>query len=226
MYIIIGNSPKRVELKDLGDCVYYKQQKVFTDRQYEKSNDLKSAIERKDLLILRKIEEIKDTSDYPVEVTTGVSLDPTSDISSKIDILLEKIYKLEKIVESKTPQDVNLFSDLLSRIEKIEKNLTNIDFSSFKKALMEKKEDINSNKDIESITKEIIDRLENVITQKIDGTKNDNKELEQKSEEVYVPNIIVEDANSNIKLEVRTIENSDNISESLKKLKELKSKSK
>jgi len=41
-----------------------------------------------------------------------------------------------------------------------------------------------------------------------------------------VPSITVEDGNTHIKLNVRSIESGDSVSDSLRKLKELKSKSK
>lgn len=221
MYIIIGNSPRKVELKDLGDCVYYKQQKIYTDSQYESSEDLKKAIERKDLLVLKKVEENKDSSikENVVDVFLDSTKYPSKDISNKIDLLLEKMYKLEECVKQGASPNNDLFFDIINRIEKIEKNLTNVDSGTFKESIVkENEEKLN----IEDVTKKIIDRLETLLNSKIER-KEEKREI---AEDVYVPNIVVEDANSNIKLEVRAVENSDNITESLRKLKELKSKSK
>jgi hypothetical protein len=224
MYIIIGNSPRKVELKDLGDCVYYKQQKIYTDAQYQSSEDLKKAIERKDLLILKKVEETKDlylNKDKDLNISFNSSENSSKDVSNKIDLLLEKIYNLEKNIEQKSSPSNELLLDILDRIEKLEKNLTNIDFNTFKESI--KKE--NNNIDIEKVTKEIINNLKVVLNQKDYKDEKEIEDFNYEKEEVYVPNIVVEDATSNIKLEVRTVENNNNISESLKKLKELKFKS-
>lgn len=46
MVTVIGNSPERVEIDDLGEIIYYRQIKDFTDEEYKKSRDLKKAINK------------------------------------------------------------------------------------------------------------------------------------------------------------------------------------
>lgn len=40
MVRILGNSPERVRIKDLNDVIYYKQQKDYSDQEFEGSKDL------------------------------------------------------------------------------------------------------------------------------------------------------------------------------------------
>jgi hypothetical protein len=44
MIRIIGNSTERVRIPDLGDTVYYRQVKEYTDQEYESSKDLQRAV--------------------------------------------------------------------------------------------------------------------------------------------------------------------------------------
>jgi len=46
MVRVLGNSAERIEIKDLGEFIYYHQIKDFTDQQYEKSKDLKNEINK------------------------------------------------------------------------------------------------------------------------------------------------------------------------------------
>ena len=56
MIRVLGNSPERVELKDLYDVVYYKQLKEFSDQQHENSKDLKKALGKGRLIIIDRNE--------------------------------------------------------------------------------------------------------------------------------------------------------------------------
>jgi len=56
MVRILGNSPERVELKDLNDIVYYRQLKEYTDQQYESSKDLKREIQKGSVIKIDKKE--------------------------------------------------------------------------------------------------------------------------------------------------------------------------
>lgn len=54
MVRILGNSPERVQIRDLGDVIYYKQQKDYTDQEFESSRDLKKEIQKGNLTILER----------------------------------------------------------------------------------------------------------------------------------------------------------------------------
>lgn len=58
MVRIIGNSPERVPISDLGDVIYYRQIKDYSDEEYKNSVDLKKAIRQGKV---SKIEEKKSS---------------------------------------------------------------------------------------------------------------------------------------------------------------------
>jgi len=228
MYYVIGNSPKKVELKDLNDCIYYKQQKVYTDSQFERSVDLKRAIDRKILVVLKKSEDKLGSFDaHAAIVSSDIKIPepiPLPKEDSKIEVLLNKVQELEKSLKDKpSSQDNTLLLAILDRLERLEKNPTAVDISTIQEALKGLEAKIQNNKDNKS--DDILNKLEGIITRSgmsISSIPEDNRRVE----DIYVPNITVEDAKSHIKLEVRKIDTGDSVSESLRKLKELKSKSK
>lgn len=65
MVRIMGNSSERVPIKDLGDVVFYKQLKEYTDQEYEKSKDLKEALNRGKIIIIEKAEIPRGSVDIP-----------------------------------------------------------------------------------------------------------------------------------------------------------------
>lgn len=54
MVRILGNSLERVRIRDLGDVIYYKQEKDYTDQEYESSKDLKKEVKKGNLTILER----------------------------------------------------------------------------------------------------------------------------------------------------------------------------
>jgi hypothetical protein len=228
MYFVIGNSPKRVELKDLNDCVYYKQQKVFSDSQYQSSVDLKRAIERKSLIVLKKSEDSTGSFDADTVIVSSDIKSPEPESSPQVDLLLNKIRDLEKRLENQPPStpashNNDALAIILDRLERLEKSPAAIDTSamtSIQEALKGIETKMQDNK-----SDGLLEKLEGIISRS-GGSSTPVQEENRRVEDIYVPNIRVEDANSHIKLEVRTIDTGDSVSDSLKKLKELKSKSK
>lgn len=250
MYLVIGNSPKKVELKDLKDCVYYKQQKVYSDDQYRKSSDLQNAIKRNNLIVLKQSEDKNASFDIPtigvpseIEIKNSSSekydmdellerIRSSSPDIQKFDQLIDRIQNLEKALQKKEGKleistNENLFEKLLERLDKLEKNSSsnNVSDNSSLELIQESLKNLEAKIHKKSKGDDILEKLEDIISRS--GTGIISKEEENRRvEDIYVPNITVEDANSHINLEVRTVEKSDNVNDSLKKLKELKSKSK
>lgn len=225
MYFVIGNSPKKVELKDLSDCVYYKQQKVYSNAQYDSSVDLKRAIERKTLIVLKKSEDNTGSFDVNTAIISQENKAPESISSSNVDLLLEKIRDLEEKIKNQpsvAPQTDGALAIILDRLERLEKNPSAIDLSTIQDALKKIETRIQDNK-----SDGILDKLESIINRSGSlGSVASQEPVSTRVEEIYVPNIRVEDAKSHINLEVRTIDSGDSVSDSLKKLKELRSKTK
>lgn len=226
MYHVIGNSPKKVELKDLKDCVYYKQQKVFSDSQYHSSVDLKRAIERKTLIVLKKSEDNTGSFDVNTAIISSDIKTPEPASNPKIDLLLEKINDLENKIKSQPSpvspdKDQDALSAILERLERLEKNPSSVDLSYIQEALKNIETRMQDNK-----SDGLLEKLETIINRSGSSAAPVQEEEAIRVEDIYVPNIRVEDANSHINLEVRTINGGDSVSDSLRKLKELKSKSK
>lgn len=223
MIIVLGNSPKKVDLKDIGDCVYYKQQKVFSSSQYERSSDLKSAVEKGSLIKLKEVEERTGTYDMS---SVSISQHPTS-LETKSDSKLKED-KSEKLLEY-----------LIKKIEDIEGRFSSDkeyskgsdkSLESLQESIKKIEEKLSNNKSVDSNIDEAISRIESLI---LKGSKPGSTEVYRPLEEgtsikedVYVPNISVEDGKSHIKLDVRTIDSGDDVLDSLKRLKELKSRNK
>ena len=65
MVRVIGNSPERVPLQDLGDVIYYRQIKDFTDDEYKQSKDLKKAIRQGKLSKIGKEKSSRGSAEIP-----------------------------------------------------------------------------------------------------------------------------------------------------------------
>ena len=230
MYLVIGNSPKKVELKDLNDSVYYKQQKIYSDEQYRRSNDLQHAINKGFLVVLKKSEDKVGSFDAPViTAPSEVVISESASDTHKIDFLIERIQKLEEDLKQKNhSQESELLKLLLDRIDKLESGRIPVESSASLLSIYEALKKLEDKIQERSSSDSILEKLEKIINRVGVGSLKNIVEKEDLvvNEEVYIPSIFVEDANSHIKLQVRTVENSDNVSDSLKKLKELKSKSK
>jgi hypothetical protein len=233
MLQVIGNTPQRVELKDLGDYVYYKQQKVFTDAQYNRSQDLQREIQKGSLTILKRTEEKNGSFELPSVIPTAVPAAPAPtkpdgiDSSSKLDVLLERIQGLESAIHSKStaqlPADLqsDIIRELTEKITRLESG--DRGFSDLLDSVRRLEERIDKG----SAGDEILQKLEGILSRAPTVVSSQERPREEtRPEDVYVPSITVEDGNTHIKLNVRSIESGDSVSDSLRKLKELKSKSK
>jgi hypothetical protein len=59
MIRVLGNSPERIKINDLSDVIYYRQQKEYTDQEYENSRDLKREIDKGRVTLLERRESLK-----------------------------------------------------------------------------------------------------------------------------------------------------------------------
>jgi hypothetical protein len=79
MVRILGNSTERVPIHDLGDAIYYKQTKAYTDQDFENSKDIKREITKCRLIILDKFKTprnpVNDDSGSKVTINQNTSVD-------------------------------------------------------------------------------------------------------------------------------------------------------
>lgn len=78
MVRVLGSSFERVPLPDLKDVVYYRQNKEYTDHEYETSKDLRKAIEKGKLTLLSREEAIRGS------IASGTSVDIGAEIKAAI----------------------------------------------------------------------------------------------------------------------------------------------
>lgn len=228
MILVIGNNPRKVIFNDLKDCIYYKQKKVFSDAEYARSADLQAAIKQGSVTIL----EQKPDRDGRFSVDTPSSGDFSGD--RKIDDLLERLKNIEGVLQdvrnipavdqkSISEDIVRKISDIEARLDrKSEEKPGNETLSS----LIDLVKKLEERLDDKLKQDEFLKRIELLLSRGIQPVSSNKPDVLEIQEEKYIPTISVEDAKSHVKLDVRTIETIDDVSESLRKLKELKSKSK
>ncbi|MBD3262627.1 MAG: hypothetical protein GF334_13320 [Candidatus Altiarchaeales archaeon] len=251
MIVVLGNDPAGVELQDLKDTVYYKQQKIYSVDQYDASEDLRRALKRGSLTLLEKSEDKNPEFEIPTFVPSATPppvprhIDPpstpptptppstppvkTEQDDALLKLLLEKITSLEGAIQAqqnKEPVNTNgeALQAIYDRIQKLEEKVSTAhapqdsDVAEMLKNLAEKLEDSKKSNDPSDKLDSILSRLE----KRLEGGEP-SREMSSPGE-IYVPSVSVEDANAHINLNVRTIEKSDSVNESLKALRALKKK--
>ena len=216
MILVIGNDPNKVEVTDLGDVIYYKQQKIYSESQYARSADLKRAEKAGRLTILQKYGDVD--ADLVIPSTPRAKPQDTS----KIDLMLEKMASLEASVKGGAgPTDQGVVDVLLERIGRLEEKLSAVSGDSQNEEIVEAVRQLAEK--VESTTKDtsILERLESILDRTAEPKVSGRTEP-IRPEEVYVPDISVEDGNTHIKLDVRKIEGASDIDDSLKALKDMK----
>lgn len=220
MILVIGNDPNKVEVNDLGDVVYYKQQKIYSNSQYARSNDLKRAEKAGRITVLQKYGDIDGELDLPP--TSTAPRRQAQDVS-KLDLVLERMASLETTLRDapRAGSEQGVVDALMDRIGRLEERISQLSGSEASDGLQEALRELAQK--VESTTKDtaILDRLESILDQ-AGGSKPSGSDAPTRPEEVYVPAVSVEDANTHIKLDVRTVQGGSDIDDSLKALKDLK----
>jgi hypothetical protein len=220
MILAIGNDPQRVDLMDIGDVIYYKQQKFFSDAQLARSNDLRRAIKAGKITVLQKYGNV----DQEFVIDSQAPYKAVSKETSKIDLVLEKLAALEKSAKSPAA-DGAVVDILLERIAKIEQRIAGLSGPSVDASLADSLKQIAEKSGSSSKDTAILDRLESILDRMGSGGSSASAPEEPlRPEEVYVPTVSVEDGNTHIKLDVRPVETAaSDLDASLAALKKLKS---
>lgn len=244
MVFILGNSAKKVELNDLRDVVYYKQQKTISNSDYERSSDLKREIKSGRILVLKETNDstpsgsVKDTGHNflqservcsptdrmvasPVVVEKEVIREvivekevPANLDNSKLDLLLNKLLSLEAKINESPKEDKGTLFE--GFMASVEERLGNIEGGSLR----------DSSKGISTDTKidTLIDLIKSgVLSNGTPSSPNIKDYAKPKTvDEVYVPTIRVEDANAKVNLQTRVIEGGSQVNDALSALKAMK----
>jgi hypothetical protein len=195
--------PETISLPELNDFIYYKQVKTFSEQDYNKCLSLQAAVSKGRVIVLERREE--KNSNHGIPIPSNVAPADTS-------VLFDYLKSLEsKIDQLKTSDGSTALIDQLNqKIDALEKKLQG-----------PVPQGDSGIKETAKKLEEILGKFSN-IAGKSDVEK---KELVSEiPEEIYVPNVKVEDGNSHISLKMRTIEKSDSINEASEALRKLKDK--
>ena len=229
MVKVRGADPETINLPDINDRVYYGQEKIFSESQYARSQDLKREIKKGRLLLVERQEET--FADFKIPESANVPQPPApiiitqqdpkednagalKDLHGKMDTLFNKVEELQTGLKNQKPEEVksqeinpNLIEQLLAAIQ-----------------------DASSKNNSDSHMGEIKSRLEN-LSEKLGNlstaspSKNQeitDENIAKRMEEIYVPSVTVEDTKNNVNLEIRVVDQKDSVQDSLDKLRKLK----
>lgn len=233
MIKVIGASPDRVLLKDLGDVIYYKQEKVFSDSQYERSRELRREIKQGHLVIVQKSE---DKNSLPEESHSISSEEPEKEkvpTPSDVDLssLIAKIENLEKKLNEKDPPkreessglDASLVNKIVDKLQEFEERLNKKESEPEDNSVLIAVKSLEEKLSTANDNKALLDKIDQLVSRGVSISGHPMvKKQDASKDEVYVPNVTVEDANSHIKLKVRTIEKSDDIESAARALREMR----
>jgi len=253
MIKVMGASPEKIDLPEIDDRIYYKQEKIFSELQYKRSHTLRHAIDLGSIIILERSPENKELGAPPVsdihipvaspskpkEYRTPTFTEEHKKESSdflaegdKLDLVLKKIASLESQINNESEKksvDYDPINIILDRLKKLEDSMSgampgSVDNSEVMQSLKAIENKINVGQGIN--TEDLIKKLEETVARSGGAQSVTKTATSGPDMETYVPNVTVEDANSHINLKVRTVEKSDGVNSALDALKKLKGKSK
>lgn len=220
MITVRGEDPETVQLADLNDFIYYKQVKTFSEEEYKKSNSLQRAISKGSVIVLKRVDE--KFSGYETPQNLGVSL--SNKDNTDINPLIELLKSIESKIGSTSSQTNSVSLDvLIQKIEALENRLqtpVSADNSTLLDTIHKLEEKVN-----QTTNNPAFQRLEDLLAKISGSVYKGTSEKESEPvvpDEVYVPNIKVEDGNSHINLKVRTVESSNDVNSASEALKRLK----
>lgn len=220
MITVRGENPETVPLPELQDFIYYKQVKTFSEEEYKKSNSLKIAISKGNVIVLKRVDEKFSNFEIPNAIKDKTANKEPSDLNPLFDLLKNLESKIE---QSNSSNNSLIIDTLIQKIDALEKKLQGpvpSDNGALLDTIHKLEEKVNQTTNNPAFQKleEILLKLSG-ISSKISPDKKVDVEA---PEEVYVPNIKVEDGTSHINLKVRTVDRSDDISSAAAALKKIK----
>jgi len=224
MIQIVGNSAKKVELKDLNDVVFFKQQKSFSDSDYNSSMDLKREIANGRLIVLKRTDDIRPTNDgYGFNLESSDSLKEATPVKTGVAIDEPKTTRSDEGIINKSPNiDPAIFDTLVGILEgKFESQMGSLKDSLEARFFKADSETFNRKIDeLIGLVKSGSSLSPRAVSSSIPDTKTTSIGF---TDEVYVPSIKVEDGNAHISLKTRVIDGgSQGVSNALDALKSLK----
>lgn len=222
MIKVIGAVSEIVPIPDLNDRVFYKQEKTFSEAEYQKSLDLKKEIQRGRLVVVSRVQEKFSEFEVPPESNIPANSKVKIDNSVEVSKIVDMVKSLETRLEGMSPGSSDLLwvDKLLQKIESLENRLSQItstDNAELVEAIKRLENRFNET-DSQLISK----KLEELVSRGAILNQSQKESTKTTPEEVYVPNIRIEDGSSHIKLKTRTIEKSSSVEDAANALKRLR----
>ena len=103
MVRVLGNSVERIPLPDLGDVIYYRQKKQYSDEEYASSRDLKKEIQKGRVILLGEFESARPS----VEDSDGGNGRVTINQQNTVDVeAIKRAVKEAMPAQSSSPKSV------------------------------------------------------------------------------------------------------------------------
>lgn len=217
MVRIIGNTPERVVINDLGDVVYYRQQKQYTDEEYRSSKDLQRRVRSGALVVLDRKDRVRP------EVGLSPSLEgspprsmPVGDLRKMLEALVPalQVEAVKEAIREVLPTGNSL--DVVALVRE-----------AVREALADRANS-DSAKDVREALQEMMPLLLDTIRQAAPVGEAASSAPLMGSEFVgpeYIPDISTDDLHSSIQIKERKAEATD-VSSALEALKRLQKRSK
>lgn len=225
MIKVKGADFKTVPLPDIGDRVYFGQEKVFSDAQYAASKDLKKSIESGKLLVLENSPESNAGFVAPVQVSQPSSSTPIPDpalalVVEMVNTLTQKISSIESKVTNvpavSTPAVTDVNTDaVLGAVAQLQQKMEQVEAS------INNSPSISAS--IQDSMKEVVSQVRGLVASGPGVTSQRVISGPSFVEEVFIPSskIVVEDMANHVNLEARSLGQGNSMTNALSKLSQL-----
>jgi len=224
MIRVIGTSPRKVPLKDLNDSIYYRQQKIYSDSDHQRSKDLQREIKAGNIMVLSEVKEkVPGTQDLEystAELGTNATTKSPTELSSLMQKLMEMDQAIKNIsgVSDGPKMDTAEISAKIKSLEDKLGGMGGVPEGLLKEILDKLGDKLEKNSKVD----DLLNRFEVILGRAGTAPMASQTPHTEPIDQIYVPRVTVEDAKTHIKLNMRTIENGSEIEASLKKLRELR----
>lgn len=218
MIVVIGNSPKKISIPDLNDYIYYKQRKSFSDADRQRSRDLQKEIVKGTVIV---IEQVPERAVTMAEGSTEMAPAPVVQPPPNKD-LLDRLHRIESLLSEKPAQGTPT-TGVEERIKAIEDRLSSSSQQDAVSVILEAVRGLEGKVGTAAPAgnDELLLKMEELLA-RAPGSLEKVERAPVRLEDIYVPSVTVEDVSSHVRLQVRTIETADSVTDAAAALKRLR----
>lgn len=228
MVRVLGNSHERVRVNDLNDVIYYRQQKEYTDQEFENSRDLKKEIDKGRVTLFERFQSLKTSSMTVSEPILVKQVTPSIDAQDIKKIILDILGDYKKGEKINTQEVKDAVSEALGNMP-VAPEVKQLDPQEIKKVVAEvlSEHQTETGPDLSSVLLSMIPMIADAVRQEVARIQIvSSHSVPQKASSAFVgsefiPTISTEGMTSNVKGEERIASGGD-VSGSLEALKRLK----